>query len=271
MIRSVRRWGIALCLAASGCSADRPLNPSFPLRMEDARAALRAMEADRKPFERPVVVVGGYLDPGIAAHRVARRFRRITTQPEQVIEVVFWSNARFETCRARLVDKVRAAFPCDDSDGTVEVDVVGISMGGLVAMYAALEPSEGDCRLRIRRLFTIATPHQGARLASLPTLDRRQIEMRRGSGFLGSIRRVWRGEEPIELIPYVRLGDVIVGSENAAPEGEMAWWVANPPFESAHLDSPHDARITADIARRLRGEAPFTMEPRAPLPDRSGE
>ena len=70
-----------------------------------------------------------------------------------------------------------------------------------------------------------------------------------------------------EIIPYVRLGDWIVGPENAAPrDAAAAYWVPNPPFNSAHWGAPLDPRIVADIARRLRGEAPFTTTQPAALP-----
>jgi hypothetical protein len=69
-----------------------------------------------------------------------------------------------------------------------------------------------------------------------------------------------------ELVPYVRLGDSIVGPEHAAPEGQTPWWVPLPAAETAHIGAFGDARILADIARRLRDERPLTEDPPAPLP-----
>ena len=65
---------------------------------------------------------------------------------------------------------------------------------------------------------------------------------------------------------YSRLDDFIVGVENTSPPGKSPWWVANPPFSLAHVASCKDPRIIADIARRVRGEAPFATLPASPLP-----
>jgi hypothetical protein len=43
-------------------------------------------------------------------------------------------------------------------------------------------------------------------------------------------------------------------------------WVPNLLLEDSHLTAFSDPRIIGDIARRLRGETPFTSEPAEPLP-----
>ena len=73
---------------------------------------------------------------------------------------------------------------------------------------------------------------------------------------------------PYEMHCYVRLDDSVIGAASAAPQGRAAWWVANMPLELSHLGAAEDPRILADIARRLRGETPFTRVPPAPLPGR---
>ena len=228
--------------------------------------------------------------------------------------------------------------------------MLGLSMGGLVARHAAL-PREDGRRLNVARLFTIATPHRGARLADfrlslLPVWDQKVLSMTTASPFLARLdaaeRAAWgdggadprhaaprvepldaplRAEDqatdhgaggddrladarlahfavagggaeeawtdaPVDdaaaegddgtatpaafrgyrIYPYVRLGDIVVGPENAAPAGQTPWWVHNPPLRSAHLAAAVDDRILADIARRLRGETPFAQDPPAPLP-----
>ena len=88
--------------------------------------------------------------------------------------------------------------------------------------------------------------------------------MRAGSDYLA---RLDAAERSYTLIPYVRLGDVTVGAENAAPPGERAWWVPPIPFTLPHGDAHHDARIVSDMLRRLVGEPPHTTEPPTPLPE----
>ena len=70
---------------------------------------------------------------------------------------------------------------------TPAVDVIGTSMGGLVARYAALD-IEGKPRLNVSKLFTIATPHLGADLAELPSFNQLHLDMRKGAVFIAMIR-----------------------------------------------------------------------------------
>ena len=258
---------LCACLLLCGsCSADKPLNPSFALVYKDAKAVLHEMQLEPKPLERPLVVAAGIHDPGLVAPSLVRKLRNITSDDDRILSVSFFglSLLTFDACREHLVDAVEQAFPSDDPDMTTEVDVIGFSMGGLVARLAASPNSSGK-RLRIKRLFTISTPHRGAKLAGLPTIDERTIDMRAGSAFLADLDSQLQNAE-YELLTYTRLGDMIVGAENAGAPGASPWWVANPPFSPAHLSASTDPRILADIARRLRNEEPFATHPAAPLP-----
>ncbi len=268
----VRVFGSALLCGSfalnGGCSADEPFNPSFALTYADAKAVLRQMKRDPKPLQRPLIVAGGVHDPGFIAPSVVRKLRAVTSCDDRIISVSFFGSelGTFEACGKHLVDAVEQAFPSDDPNMTVQVDVVGFSMGGLVARLAA-GPNLPGKRLSIKRLFTISSPHRGARLAGLPTADQRTIDMRPGSAFLADLDSHFPGTE-YELLAYTRLGDMIVGPENASPPGMSPWWVANAPFSLAHLAASTDPRILADIARRLRNETPFATTPAAPLPDK---
>jgi hypothetical protein len=257
---------IVASAVVAGCSADRPRNPSFPVAMTDAKAILLEMEQDPKPLQRPLVIAGGIHDSGFVSKRLARALRRRVEPPDQVITVTFTGRGTgtFDECRERLIGAVEDAFGPTAGPATVEVDVIGISMGGLVARHAARARDDGGKRLAIRRLFTISSPHRGARLAGLPTLDRRAVDMRTGSAFLAGLDEALPSAD-YELYCYARLGDFIVGARNAAPAGQHPWWVASPPFSLAHVGAPHDPRIMADILRRLRGEAPLAVLPAAPI------
>ena len=253
-------------LSLAGCAMDSSVNPSLPVSCSDAKAALRDMRDRPRPYERPLIVAGGIHDPGFVASRLAATLQRLSTQRRQVRSVSFFKldTGTFEGCREHLIKSVERAFPSPDPRQTVEVDVVGFSMGGIVARYAASGRDDGGKRLKIRRLFTISAPHRGARLAKLPTWDKRKIDMRPGSEFLAALD----APGDYELLAYTRLGDLIVGARNAAPPGQRAWWVANPPLSFAHLGAANDPRIIADIARRLRGEEPISTSPPSPLPAR---
>lgn len=261
-------WLVVLAAAGvllAGCSADRPLNPSFSVTVGEAQGLLREMRAERVEFERPVVVLSGWMDLGFGISWLQRELRRYTPDREGVIAPPYFSVSRWDSKRARVIEAVERAYPSDDDEWTVEVDVIGISMGGLVARYCALECEHGGKRLRIRNLYTIATPHRGAARAVWPTTDARVRAMRRGSDFLQMLDDGYDGSYGV--YGYVRLGDVTVGPANSAPPGGRLWWVQNRPFEWSHADVHRDPRIVADLVRRLRGEEPLSEEPVAELPE----
>ena len=276
-VGSFHLLSLFLCLAVSGCFAGGAVstsNSSFDVTLSDAQQVLRAMKADPKPLERPLVVLGGFCDPGVASAHLRKEFRRLTGD-RRVVGVSFLFCGDFDACKREVIAAVDKAFPTDDPAWTTEVDVIGVSMGGLVARYAAApDPFLPDARrLRVARMFTISTPHRGATLAVMPTLHTLQLDMRANSRFLRSLERreAKPGENPrYELYPYVRLGDVIVGSENAAPEGQNPLWVPAAPFQESHMMAVLDARIIADVARRLRGEEPLVTGPPQPLPTNPG-
>jgi pimeloyl-ACP methyl ester carboxylesterase len=252
-------------LIASGCSAPR-VNPSFDVTASDARADLRRMADEPALAARPIVFVSGYGDPGFVALELSNRFRKLLLPGTKIITADAGFTFSMQGARDRLLGRVEEALPDNDKEFTPEVDVVAMSMGGLVARYAAAPRADGDPgkRLRIARLFTISSPHRGARLAALPSIESRITDMRSGSEFLCRLNDPACTDYPI--IPYARLNDFIVGAENTAPPGRTPWWVDTPAFQPAHLLGHSDPRILADIARRLRGESPFTHDPPAPLP-----
>ena len=263
----------ALMSLLAGCAAQPRANPSFPVTVDQARHALSDMKADPKPLVRPLVILGGMGDPGFAATSIRSDFRKLT-RDRRVIGVSFPLCGDFDACRRRAIRLVDEAFPTDDPAFTTEVDVIGVSMGGLVARYAAAPSADparrGQRRLKIARLFTISTPHRGAAWAALPTINELHRAMRGDSPFLRTLADVEAlvetAGEGYEIYPYVRLGDGVVGAWNAAPDGRSPWWVPGVMLEEGHAMASRDARILADVARRLRGEEPLTLDPPEPLP-----
>ena len=259
---------IFVTLLLVGCSADDPLNPSFPLKLADAKAALKQMQANPKPLRRPLIVLGGWADPGINAHRIRTGFERLTGD-DRIIGIAFLGDGNFEKCSQRTVARVEKYFPSSDPRWTTEVDVIGYSSGGLVARRAERPPpadAKPRKRLRIARLFSISAPHQGCNWARIPTFDRVRIEMRPGSELIQWLNAALPNTK-YKMYNYVRLNDGVLGSAHAAPPGQRPWWVANQPFEDKHLGIADDPRVWADIARRLRDEKPYATFPPAPFPD----
>lgn len=258
---SLARQVVALVVAVlAGCAAP-PVNPQFAVTTGEARAALREMRKEPRRLERPVVIIGGYLDPDVSTSYLAARIRDVTGD-DRVIGVVVGFCASFDECREKVIKAVDKAFPNADPDQTTEVDVIGESLGGLVARYAAAPSLDGRAprrRLNVARLFSISSPHRGARLAGVLALNEFHADMRPGSGFLKYLARCDESAA-YEVYPYVCRGDWIVGEEHAAPPGMETIWLAGSPwhFLDGHRGSLHDARIIADIGRRLRGEEAFS-------------
>ena len=263
---------LMLTAGTSGCGAPTRLNPSFPVTKSDARAALREMRSNGVPLTRPLVILGGFSDPGWAAFKVRSTVSKLFDRADRgrIIAVNFTGTGSFEQCRRRVIRAVNKRFPSDDPARTVEVDVIGISMGGLVARVAAEDAPPGEPRLRVARLFTIASPLRGARLASWHrvALTSMHRDMRAGSPLL---QRLNARPPDYPVVSYSRLNDGIVGAAYASPAGQGVWWLDNAPLEHSHWAALHDPRILADIARRLRGETPFATDPPAPLPTSTRE
>ncbi len=267
---------VAIALLLAGCgipiAPDQPLNPSFPVTNAQADAVLREAAAHPVRLRRPLLIVGGFADPGLGTRSLVKRFHDCTGD-DRIAAATLGFDQSWTECRRHVIEAVDAAFPTTDPDRTTEVDVIGASMGGLAARYAALPPLPGDRphrRLRIARLFTLASPLRGAVLADAIPINLHPLQggMRTGSWLYRRIADTpldW--DEQYAVYSYVRLADDQVGQSNAALPGVTPWWVSSPPWpQPTHHASFLDHRILADVARRLRGEPPLTTEPPAPFP-----
>src|SRR4051812_27431594 len=88
-------------LTAPGCAELAAVNRSFAVTAPEARDALRRMADDPKPLGRPVVVLGGYGDPGLGAPHLAAELRKVLGEHDglRVITVSFPFALRFDDCR----------------------------------------------------------------------------------------------------------------------------------------------------------------------------
>jgi pimeloyl-ACP methyl ester carboxylesterase len=202
------------------------------------------------------------MDPGVAAWWLRSKFAALTGD-DRIICVSLGTCASLAACREKIVKAVERAFPGDSTFQTTEVDVVGYSLGGLAARYAA-DSSDPVKRLAIHRLFAISSPLRGAKVAErLPLLHPVQADVRPGSALLTQLNS---HEPAYPVYAYIRLGDSTIGEANAALPGQTAWWVDVAPLSDAHNGAFYDPRFIADIARRLRNEPAYSQSPPALLP-----
>ncbi|USN98535.1 MAG: hypothetical protein H6810_10215 [Phycisphaeraceae bacterium] len=232
-------------------------NPAFNPGRAEVRRRMRAMRASPRLLERPVVVLSGYKAWPHMAMELRQRLTALTSgEPGDFASVAYSFRRDIDEAVAIALDRVDRAFPPEDPVWTREVDVVGISMGGLVARRAAMDRDDGGRRMRIRRLFTLASPHRGSCLADRVAPDRAAMAMRSGSAFLRSLDKAWE-TEPLEIYPYAVLNDKWVSAQRSAPPGEGTHWVRGAAIMS-HFTVSVNRAIVADIALRLRGEAPLS-------------
>jgi len=260
----------ALCLAfvfsVAGCAL--PIQPGFPIDASQAQAARRQMERNPMPLVRPLVIVGGYRASYHVQVRVmtGRMIKMTSGVRSDALGVSVFFDGSIQCAADHVVDKIIERWPNDDPERTIEVDVVAISMGGLVARQAWASDRRADGtprkRLHIARLFTIATPHRGACLADSLAPDTMARQMRSGSDLLKALDEA-DADRDFELICYARTNDAVVGALRTAPEGEAPYWVHGP-WLFSHMTVARDWRIGVDIARRLRGETPLSLETSVP-------
>jgi hypothetical protein len=254
-----------------GCGGEDRINPSFPVSVDHAKQILENQTAHPKPLVRPLVIVGGYFDPGVAAPMMRSRFESWTGD-DRIATISLGFCFTIEQCRQHIIEEVDKAFPTNDPNATTEVDVIGFSLGGLSSRYAAEDPKPGmepQRRLGIARLFTISSPLRGAVAAtSIPMVSLFPLvqTMTPESDVIRAVAMPQTADEIYPVYSYVRLRDYEVGTSNAALPGQTPWWVEAPPLIRPHGSACLDPRILADILLRLHGDRPLSTEPPAPLP-----
>ncbi|WP_432799283.1 hypothetical protein [Poriferisphaera sp. WC338] len=272
-------WLLMLLFMMTSCTSGGE-NPSFSISMKQASKALEDMSVDPAVPDRPVLVLSGWMVPRSFSQGMADDICKGIDR-KHVVPLSFFGTASFNDSANTVVQTLEKRFPSDDEYETVEVDVVAFSMGGLIARYAAIPPTDAPMtatfagkkssslrkRLNINRLYTICTPHKGAQLAPFGMLDPSARDMITDSDLLQALDQDYAVNHRFDLKAYARLHDLIVGEQNTAPEGEPIWWVGRTFSGIGHVFANRDPRILADILRELRQEQGFTRPPASPIPN----
>lgn len=254
----------SMTCALSACVIRRDIvNESFDLSIADARNDISRMRGDTQPLDRPVVILAGYRSFATLVYQLAWRLYPITSGDRgDFLPIAYPTESDIEDIAKIVVDRVEAQWPSTNPNETIEVDVIGVSMGGLVGRTAALPLGElpdgsetRSKRLRIRNLYTMGSPHAGAVLAESIAPDQAARDMKPGSAFLARLNASFKDRD-YEMVPYAVLNDTWVGAKNAAPPGELPIWTGGS-YIMSHFMITRDERIIADVARRLRGEEPL--------------
>ncbi|MGC0329998.1 pimeloyl-ACP methyl ester carboxylesterase [Streptomyces sp. SAI-170] len=163
-----------LLLYPSGISQERRSPPPAP--SPDSTARLPAQD---RP---PVVLLHGFMD-NRSVFLVLRR--GLTQHGRHRIESLNYSPL---TCDIRTAAELlgRHIEEICERTGSRQVDVVGHSLGGLIARYY-VQRLGGD--LRVRTLVTLGTPHSGTRVVPLADAHPIVRQMRPGSPVIEELSR----------------------------------------------------------------------------------
>ena len=235
-------------------------NPHYPATRDEVLADIERMEADPIALERPVVLLSGYRSLHSYVGRLHNRLTPVTSgERDDFLPLSYPFKGDIERIASIVVQRVDDRWPSDDPLETVEVDVVAISMGGLVARTAAAPhgfvANERTKRLKIRNLYTLGSPHRGAILANLIAPDRAARAMKPGSEYLSRLDELLPDID-YTITPYAVLNDTWVGARQASPVGQDPIWTPGTTMFS-HFSLAADKRILADLARRMRNEEPL--------------
>jgi hypothetical protein len=238
-------------------------NPDFHLDDAALEADLARMAREPRALDRPVVILGGWHSPGVANWGVESVLRPHTSgRREDFLSITYPLKLSVGGAAAAAAAGMRGAGLWER-----ELDLIGISMGGVIARGLA-GGTFGHGELRVRRIFTIATPHRGAKVARVAMVDRCAWELRPGSKLINGLNGC-NGSGP-ELVCYGVLRDWWIGARNTAPPWMQPHWIDVPPGVGrlcSHFAINHDRRVLVDIARRLRGEEPIARRASEPPRD----
>lgn len=202
------------------------------------------------PIARPLAVIKGWRSFERNAEHLARAIRERTAHDERSCRAFGYRSRRGIPAIAREI-ATRLADTWPDAD---ELDIAGISMGGLIARHIAAHPPHPQTP-RIRTLYTLATPHRGARLARVfHFIDPAAAQMAPGSGLLRDLDRALLDPErrPRRIVAFSRTRDWWVGTANTTPAApapaDGSHTVAAPPHTLAHLLVTYDRTIPRLIA-----------------------
>lgn len=189
---------------------------------------------------RPVILIHGYMMSRASFLVLARRLAAQGLGPIYGFE--YWTLGKVGSAATRLgelVDAVRT------DTGATEVDLVGHSMGGLVARYYALLSGGGPA---VRNLVTIGTPHGGAMVSALG-IGRPQVELQPKAAFFS---RLGAAPLPDHLRPLViwSRADALVW------DAAQARWPGTEELvfdDLGHVAMLYSRRVAAEVGKRLSG------------------
>jgi pimeloyl-ACP methyl ester carboxylesterase len=239
-----------------------PENEAYPHTNTQVRKILGEMSKVAKVAQRPVFICCGYHSPRAQGQSLRLLLLKYTSKKSPVFVLSYTTKTSMPAIITSARKQMEKYLP-GVLHGEIEFDLVGVSMGGLVARVLAAKEGiecEGGVTpferpLGVRRIFTLASPHRGALLAEKIRPNSAARDMRPGSRFLKHLDEQLAHRD-FELTCYSRIKDGWVGATRSSPPGFGVVWTPGLVWGS-HFTVSFDARVLADVCRHLRGEEPL--------------
>lgn len=242
--RLATEWALGV-----GVSVGRPLG---------LLGARRAIWTGPAPGPRPVVLVHGYAMSRAYFLLLAARLSRAGLGPFFGFE--YWTLGKVASAARRLGDYVEELL--ERHPGADGVDLVGHSMGGVVARYYL---AFGGGAARVRHLVTLGSPHRGTPTSHFG-LGRPQRELLPGSSLM--MRLEAAGLPPgTEVVAIWSRGDALVWSEEHAELPGARHVVFD---DLGHLGLLASRRVAREVTAVLTQDRPAPVAARPSAEPRAG-
>jgi triacylglycerol esterase/lipase EstA (alpha/beta hydrolase family) len=181
----------------------------------------------------------GYMMSRASFLLLARRLQRAGLGPVYGFE--YWTMGTVNSAAERLGEFV--ASVCAET-GASSVDLIGHSMGGVVARYFATLAGGAE---RVENLITIGSPHGGAHVSSLG-IGRPQRELRPGSPLMQRLEVADIPEGVRPLVIWSRADALVWNRAQAGWRGaeELVF------DDLGHVALLYSRRVAREIIARLR-------------------
>ncbi|MEU3461518.1 alpha/beta fold hydrolase [Streptomyces sp. NPDC006733] len=206
-----------------------------------------ARELAAAPAHRPVLLLHGFVDNRSVFTFLRRSLRNHGWTHVQALN---YSPLSCDIRTAAVLLGRHVEQICAET-GQRQLDVVGHSLGGLIARYY-VQRLGGDAR--IRTLVTLGTPHSGTRLAPLLAPHPIVRQMRPGSGLLQELTQPAPGCRTHFVAFWSDLDQLMIPAETARID-HPDLVVHNVHVAGiGHLSLPVHAAVAAGIRQALLGE-----------------
>ena len=193
---------------------------------------------------RPLVLLHGYAMNRACFLTMAARLARAGVGPIYGFE--YWSLGKISSASRRLDRYIEAIC---ERHGCEQVDLIGHSMGGIVARYY-LTLGPGRERERVAHLLTIGTPHGGS-VFSVYGVGQPQVQLRPHAAFLERLTAAPLPQNTKLVVVWSR-ADALVGTA-----AQAQWHGAEEIVydDLGHMSLLYSRRVASELAQRIRDPA----------------